>query len=784
MACPSPVARKAVALPGGSSDVRAADATFLPAPDGDTAAETGADGAALPPVDAAAPAEVESPDTPAVDDVGASDTSQSPAPGPPCGSDADCINDSWCGPDSGTCQPYGPAHPQKLGCEKFIEPGVFSPALQCEWTGPPAGDPFPANFNVLSTPLVVDFNFLGVSTGGGQIVFVSYAGTDGGFPSGSCCGVIRILDGATCTQLHTLGDVFVVGGATPAIGDLDLAPDGRAEIVAFRDGGGLVAFKYDEESAKFEVMWTSADTFAGAVNRWNGVVLADLAGDAHPEILFEGAVYDWQGNQLTTGLGWLSNKRGTFPVVADLDMDGQPEVLFGATAHRFDPATSSYVKESYVVGTPPLVGLNAVADFGPYGIEAGLPATAAEVVVVAGGKVTVYDLTGAVVFGPLALVGGGAGGPPTIGDFDNDGSPEIAAAGLGAYTIFDPVDCVADAFGDLPADCQSLGVRWASSSQDQSSSVTGSSVFDFEGDGQAEAIYADECFTRVYDGLTGEVLFSGARSSCTWHENPIVADVDGDFRSEIVVGSNTNCDIQCSGVDPVHPGLSCDDPTQCLSGVCEAGRCQCAGDVECPEGNVCTVPLSGPGQVCRATAGGKISGIRVFRDATDRWVHSRPIWNQHPYFITNVSDHGRIPSMAEAQPSWLTSNSFRQNAQGEASPLSAPDLTAAPADPPVVCGAGVVSSVWRVCNRGIGAVAPGIPWAVYAGSPGDKTQSICTGLTDTYITPGTCAQVECPIPSSPAVLWLSVDDADAGTGAYLECLEGNNVGTLLATCPE
>ena len=39
------------------------------------------------------------------------------------------------------------------------------------------------------------------------------------------------------------------------------------------------------------------------------------------------------------------------------------------------------------------------------------------------------------------------------------------------------------------------------------------------------AVYGDECFTRVYDGVTGKVLYSRFRTSCTWYENPVVADV-------------------------------------------------------------------------------------------------------------------------------------------------------------------------------------------------------------------------------------------------------------------
>jgi hypothetical protein len=38
---------------------------------------------------------------------------------------------------------------------------------------------------------------------------------------------------------------------------------------------------------------------------------------------------------------------------------------------------------------------------------------------------------------PLAIPGGGLGGPPTVGDFDGDGRPELAIAAAAAYTVFD-----------------------------------------------------------------------------------------------------------------------------------------------------------------------------------------------------------------------------------------------------------------------------------------------------------------------------------------------------------
>ena len=115
------------------------------------------------------------------------------------------------------------------------------------------------------------------------------------------------------------------------------------------------------------------------------------------------------------------------------------------------------------------------------------------------------------------------GGPPTIADFDGDGLPEVAAAGGYGYVIFNGEDG---------------SPLWFMDTIDRSSRCTGSSVFDFEGDGAAEAVYADECFLRIYEGATGRVIFSAARSSGTTYENPVIVDVDGDYRTEIVSAVN------------------------------------------------------------------------------------------------------------------------------------------------------------------------------------------------------------------------------------------------------
>ena len=85
----------------------------------------------------------------------------------------------------------------------------------------------------------------------------------------------------------------------------------------------------------------------------------------------------------------------------------------------------------------------------------------------------------------------------------------------------------------------------------------------------AEAVYGDECFTRIYEGSTGEVLYSAFRTSCTWFENPVIADPDGDSNTEILIGSNANCARTCPAIDPIHRG----------------NRCEAAADSECNDNN-------------------------------------------------------------------------------------------------------------------------------------------------------------------------------------------------------
>lgn len=732
-----------------------------------------------------------------------------PTPEPCAGAD-ECEGDFYCDLPAGECLPWGvgPGGTSDDSCTREVVSGVFFPDAQCEWLGPPAGDPYPDHTNVLGSPMVADFRGFGdPELGSPSIVFISYNGTDGG--DLSCVGdfdgvdpdyygVIRVVDGRSCEQQASIAMPRPIASSSVALGDI--TGDGIPEIVAARTGGGLAAWQIQPDNT-FDMLWETDSTFGAGQCTWAGPSIHDLDDDGIAEILLHGGVFDADGNEVDTSLGLLVDGLPTayIPVVADVDRDGQAELVTGSAYYGWVDLTSSWELEGALGPSDAQV---AVADLGTYG---DVPADddratldgIAEVVWVNQGFVRVFTLTGRELI-EVAIPAGGNGGPPTIADFDGDGRAEFAAAGGSAYSVFD-LDCTGT---PDPATCPTERadyVLWSQPSQDLSSNKTGSSVFDFEGDGAAEVVYGDECFTRVYEGASGEVMYSRYRTSCTWYENPIIADTDSDFGAEIIITSNTNCNTTCAEpVDPIFDGVRCFDESDC-PGTTECrredasdptGRCRCTLDEDCGgDGFVCLDPIAGPspeGKVCRAQHPGPATakGLRVVGDQLGRWVATRPIWNQHAYAVTNVGDGGSIPRTSDWARNWDLPelNNFRQNSPGEGAGAGLmPDLTVRQGKS--TCnGSGLATLSIEVCNRGTEPVGAGIPVTAYAnGTPA------CTALTEQILRPGQCASVMCDWTGAggPATdLEVVVDDDGTGAGEYTECREANNTFTIEGvTCP-
>lgn len=561
-------------------------------------------------------------------------------------------------------------------CSNTPVPGPIQPVLEWSWTSSLIE---PTSLNVMMTPSVVDLEGDGVP----EVIYASTVSTGGGFVE---VGVLRALRGDTGAEVFTVTDptLLVNTASSVAVGDID--NDGRPEILACDNTGArLICFEHD---GTFK--WRS--TTLEVIN-WGAPSIADLNEDGSPEIVIGRQALDAAGNLLWTGTGGRGGDSvGPISVVSDVDNDGDLDVVAGNTVYSGSGAIlfqNTAIPDS----------LPAVANFDAD--------TQAEIVTVIGGVVRLIDLgpgASLTVLASASILGGGAGGPPTIADYDADGFPEIGVAGATRYIVYEY---------DGSATLQQ---KWDAVIQDSSSNRTGSSVFDFNGDGAAEVVYRDELFLRVYRGTDGVVLFTTEMSSCTWYEYVLVADVDADGNAEIVACANNNC-----GFGPQR-------------------------------------------------------GIFVFGDPNDNWVATRRVWNQHSYHITNVDEDGGIPQNELAN--WLTPpsspfNSFRQNTLSTLNPTAAPDLTAsflrATSSPTSTLTA-------RIGNGGAVVVGAGLAVSFYDGDPSGSGNLLGTATTTTPLDPGEYEDVTLALVAAPpGVAWVAADDAGGLVGAQNECDETNNV---------
>jgi hypothetical protein len=520
-------------------------------------------------------------------------------------------------------------------------------------------------------------------------------------------GVVRVNRGDTGEELW-VSEVETYGRIST--GAIVLA-DGSVRIVTISsprspDGARAVAFNADGSLA-----WYSTDE-AGApltVSGNNGAPsFADLDGDGVSEIVFGALALDASGRRIWQrnaggAEGASSLYSGGLSAIADIDLDGLPDVVSGRRAYERDgtPKWTASVDDGYP----------AIAQFD----DDPQP----EVALVADGQVFLLDgLDGSVQWGPIDIPGDGLGGPPTIADFDGDSRPEIGVAGGRSYSVYDPD-------GMVP-------VLWSQPTVDLSSNATGSSVFDFEGDGIAEVVYQDECMMRVYRGTDGMVLLEIENSSATIHEYPLVVDVDADGNSEIIIVANNRTPSILSSCRSNHAGW-------------DGGR----------------------------------SGVFVYGDSRDQWVGTRRVWNQHAYHVTNVTSASSLP--ATELNNWEVPglNNYRQNVQGEGV-FNAPDLQAGLEVSLAGCPERVTLRA-RVSNLGSLGVLPGVPVSFYDGAPGTGGALLGTASTTVPLLPGASSIVELPVSLSgeaPFSFHAIVDRDGSTDGDIAECNEDNNTGFL------
>jgi hypothetical protein len=359
--------------------------------------------------------------------------------------------------------------------------------------------------------------------------------------------------------------------------------------------------------------------------------LGDVDGDGRPDIVVTErrtenggpaayvVAYDAEGQLIFSG-DKVPGVSGAALALADLDNDGDVEI-FGP-GRVFDHLGNALFDEE---GKPPYPA-NTAADLDGDG----------DLEIISGNVALHHD-------GSIFFSADVTSGYPQVADLDDDPEPEILLTTTDGFYVLEhdgtlalgplrPTQDVADGFNwqrpavihDFDADGQPEfgqssrshfatyerdgSLRWAAEVVDNSG-MAAATAFDFLGDGNAEAMYGDEKIMSIFDD-SGVVELEITRTSGTWIEYPVVSDIDNDGSAEIVVVSN---------------------------------RYQ-----------------------------GEAPTVQVIRDAEDRWIQARRIWNQHTYHVTNVNEDGTIPQFE--QPSWENLNTFRSNAQIEGGDVCMPPV--------------------------------------------------------------------------------------------------------------
>lgn len=436
------------------------------------------------------------------------------------------------------------------------------------------------------------------------------------------------------------GSQIVGSFITPLVGNFtDDNGDGEVDLCDTPDVIVTGIRTFSGFSSTAEMFMLSGDTgeeklkFQGLVDGVMYPAFADIDNDGRPEVITtdtEGRVVAYANDGSIKWTGDVAGYRASTASalcstigIYDLEGDGSVEILLGwevfdSNGHKLfgDPTNAVEHNSTYWCVTPTAADLDGDG----------------ELEVLMGHETFRADGT---LYWKLD---GFTPAHPQVANLDSDPEPEVFLTSRDGITVvehdgtlkFGPVrpteptpspncwgkpavvhDFDGDGIADIAAaSCSDYTVYnvsgagvvpvWTNNVQDFSGLATATG-FDFLGDGVAEAIYADETQIYVFDGATGDTSLTSPRASGTLIEYPVVADIDNDSSAEILYVSN-----------------------------------------------YFTGQRVGP-------------TLTVLKDAMDRWIPARRIWNQYSYHVTNVREDGTIP--AQMKKSWLNLNTFRTNSQ-------------------------------------------------------------------------------------------------------------------------
>ena len=319
-----------------------------------------------------------------------------------------------------------------------------------------------------------------------------------------------------------------------AVGDLD--GDGDMEVVAaegmYQCGGALEGGRCGAYGMKVYV-WHHDGTpmsgwpqMPGSDNRLTTPALADLDADGDLEIVvgsIDGRVYVYEHDgALATGWPQVAGDSiNGAPAAADLDGDGDREVV----ACSYDGLTWAWHHTGALVsGWPQFTGSSFAS---PLLVDLDADGQREVVVNSDAGVVSAFHNDGTPVAGwPITVTGAGFLASPAAGDLDGNGTPEIVAVAQDAVYAWRPDG------SSFPGWPQTGLVGTIESSP---------ALADLDGDGDLEIVVAGGSqivYAWHHDGTL--VAGWGTARAPVSRSSPVVGDIDGDGDVEVLLAGDDN----------------------------------------------------------------------------------------------------------------------------------------------------------------------------------------------------------------------------------------------------
>ncbi|MCV9385425.1 gliding motility-associated C-terminal domain-containing protein [Reichenbachiella ulvae] len=563
---------------------------------------------------------------------------------------------------------------------------------------------------------------------------------------------LTILDGATGSTQEGPRNVGFDIAHTVAIANLRDDDCGEIFVRGFKNGNLAM---YDCE---LNQMWATTSNTGDKVGL---ISLADFDGDGVVELLHGNEIRNAHtGAVIIAGTGDFRTEVPHGTVAIDALPDGACtncqglEIVAGGKIYSVNIATATRTLERDINDILPADGQYAIK-YNDWNFNSS--------------SVTDYNLDGNVdvIFSGGQFVSGNLWTTVFFWDVTNNGVltynlPENHDHATGRINIADidgdgSLNCTFNSKQRIYALDENMQEFWIKDVNEGTSGFSGSTVFDFDGDGAHEIVYRGEDYIHIIDGSSKTSLKTISCTSQTFEEYPLVADVDGDGQTEICVACSTDNNT------PVSPYEN-----------------------------------------------GKYGQIRVYESNGENWQPSRAVWNQHAYFNVNVNDDLTIPITQQDM------TKIFQSCEGSTNPENRPlnnflgqspylDETGCPSfvspDIELVSITNVGSAACpevnfnvsvTIQNAGDVVLAGNLPITFYEGAPNDasstKLNTVVTSISGFDIGESMTITAEVEGTGGDFDLYVSVNDdgtQDVPVASFFrpltECEDNNNIDFVAVT---